>query len=140
MFNEFCSGYLLDKNYAHNMYIVQMHSTLNFTSALTYFYTFQSSQGEMGQGDHNTDSNKDPITVMVLGAGRGPIVRATFNAADLTNTKVKVSPVFILSSIIFSMMLFSITTMSQLSSVAPIKISTQVFLHSFSKYDEWTVI
>lgn len=111
MFNEFCSGYLLDKNYAHNMYIVQMHSTLNFTSALTYFYTFQSSQGEVGQGDHNTDSNKDPITVMVLGAGRGPIVRATFNAADLTNTKVKVSPVFILSSIIYLMMLFSITTL-----------------------------
>lgn len=27
---------------------------------------------------------------MVLGAGRGPLVRATFNAADITNNKVKV--------------------------------------------------
>lgn len=32
----------------------------------------------------------DPVTVMVLGAGRGPLVRATFNASDITNTKVKV--------------------------------------------------
>lgn len=39
----------------------------------------------MGQGD-----NKKTITVMVLGAGRGPLVRATFNAADITNSKVKV--------------------------------------------------
>lgn len=31
-----------------------------------------------------------PVTVMVLGAGRGPLVRATFNASDITNTKVKV--------------------------------------------------
>lgn len=28
---------------------------------------------------------------MVLGAGRGPLVRATLNAADITGTKVKVS-------------------------------------------------
>ncbi|XP_028169658.1 protein arginine N-methyltransferase 5 [Ostrinia furnacalis] len=42
-------------------------------------------EGEMGQGD-----NKKTITVMVLGAGRGPLVRATFNAADITNSKVKV--------------------------------------------------
>lgn len=33
---------------------------------------------------------------MVLGAGRGPLVRATFNAADITNTKVKVSYLFLL--------------------------------------------
>ncbi|KAL4706818.1 hypothetical protein ACJJTC_010052 [Scirpophaga incertulas] len=30
------------------------------------------------------------IIVMVLGAGRGPLVRATLNAADITNTNVKV--------------------------------------------------
>ncbi|XP_049887187.1 protein arginine N-methyltransferase 5 [Pectinophora gossypiella] len=37
-----------------------------------------------------SDIDKKPLTVMVLGAGRGPLVRATFNAADITNTKVKV--------------------------------------------------
>ncbi|KAI5642510.1 PRMT5 arginine-N-methyltransferase domain-containing protein [Phthorimaea operculella] len=31
-----------------------------------------------------------PFTVMVLGAGRGPLVRATLNAADITNSNVKV--------------------------------------------------
>lgn len=42
--------------------------------------------------DNNTKEliRDDPITVMVLGAGRGPLVRATFNASDITNTKVKV--------------------------------------------------
>lgn len=42
---------------------------------------------EIGQGEH---VKRKTITVMVLGAGRGPLVRATFNAADITNTKVKV--------------------------------------------------
>ncbi|XP_053601110.1 protein arginine N-methyltransferase 5 isoform X1 [Plodia interpunctella] len=43
---------------------------------------------EIGQGDH---SRPDKVyTVMVLGAGRGPLVRATLNAADVTKTKVKV--------------------------------------------------
>ncbi|CAG4924790.1 unnamed protein product [Colias eurytheme] len=49
---------------------------------------------ESGQGDApeiNVETVQDaPITVMVLGAGRGPLVRATLNAADITNTKVKV--------------------------------------------------
>lgn len=41
--------------------------------------------------DLNEQTVKDKtITVMVLGAGRGPLVRATFNAADITNSKVKV--------------------------------------------------
>ncbi|CAH0699156.1 unnamed protein product [Spodoptera exigua] len=44
---------------------------------------------EVGQGD-NADSKKKTYTVMVLGAGRGPLVRATLNAADITNSKVKV--------------------------------------------------
>lgn len=44
---------------------------------------------ELGQGD-TADKKKETITVMVLGAGRGPLVRATLNAADITNSKVKV--------------------------------------------------
>ncbi|XP_068628689.1 protein arginine N-methyltransferase 5 [Battus philenor] len=44
---------------------------------------------EVGQGDNHI-LQKEPITVMVLGAGRGPLVRATFNAADITQTKVKI--------------------------------------------------
>ncbi|XP_026725879.1 protein arginine N-methyltransferase 5 [Trichoplusia ni] len=43
---------------------------------------------EIGQGD--SDVKKKTVTVMVLGAGRGPLVRATLNAADITNSKVKV--------------------------------------------------
>lgn len=38
----------------------------------------------------NDEKTKASVTVMVLGAGRGPLVRATFNASDITNTKVKV--------------------------------------------------
>ncbi|VVC91823.1 unnamed protein product [Leptidea sinapis] len=38
----------------------------------------------------NAAENNEPVVVMVLGAGRGPLVRATFNAADKTNTNVKV--------------------------------------------------
>ncbi|XP_047534152.1 protein arginine N-methyltransferase 5 [Vanessa atalanta] len=45
---------------------------------------------EVGQGDNTVKENERPITVMVLGAGRGPLVRATLNAADITNSKVKV--------------------------------------------------
>lgn len=44
---------------------------------------------ESGQGDSD-NNNKKVFTVMVLGAGRGPLVRATLNAADITNSKVKV--------------------------------------------------
>ncbi|XP_022115769.1 protein arginine N-methyltransferase 5 [Pieris rapae] len=44
---------------------------------------------EKGQGDSESDA-KTPVTVMVLGAGRGPLVRATLNAAEMTNTDVKV--------------------------------------------------
>ncbi|CAH2100096.1 unnamed protein product [Euphydryas editha] len=45
---------------------------------------------EIGQSDDIVKKNDEPITVMVLGAGRGPLVRATLNAADITNSKVKV--------------------------------------------------
>ncbi|KAJ8734133.1 hypothetical protein PYW07_014684 [Mythimna separata] len=44
---------------------------------------------ELGQGD-TTEKRKKTVTVMVLGAGRGPLVRATLNAADITGSKVKV--------------------------------------------------
>lgn len=44
---------------------------------------------ETCQGDTVQEDDK-PIIVMVLGAGRGPLVRATLNAADITGTKVKV--------------------------------------------------
>ncbi|XP_041974172.1 protein arginine N-methyltransferase 5 [Aricia agestis] len=44
--------------------------------------------------DKSVTPKQDPedgtVTVMVLGAGRGPLVRATLNAADITNSKVKV--------------------------------------------------
>lgn len=47
---------------------------------------------ETGQGDgEGIVQNDDSVTVMVLGAGRGPLVRATLNAAEITNTKVKVA-------------------------------------------------
>lgn len=40
---------------------------------------------------YNVDDEYDKVfTVMVLGAGRGPLVRATLNAADISRTKVKV--------------------------------------------------
>ncbi|CAG9783121.1 unnamed protein product [Diatraea saccharalis] len=44
---------------------------------------------QIDQSDCNSD-DKSTITVMVLGAGRGPLVRATLNAADITNSKVKI--------------------------------------------------
>ncbi|CAH0722432.1 unnamed protein product, partial [Brenthis ino] len=44
---------------------------------------------KVSEGDVIKESDK-PITVMVLGAGRGPLVRATLNAADITQTNVKV--------------------------------------------------
>lgn len=50
----------------------------------------ESSNKGTGQGDNNKVDNKEPVTVMVLGAGRGPLVRATFNAADITSCNVKV--------------------------------------------------
>ena len=34
--------------------------------------------------------SEEPFIVTVLGAGRGPLVRATLNAADISNTNVKV--------------------------------------------------
>lgn len=46
---------------------------------------------EVDQTDDVDNESDKPITVMVLGAGRGPLVRATLNAADITNSKVKVS-------------------------------------------------
>ncbi|CAK1548334.1 unnamed protein product [Leptosia nina] len=46
---------------------------------------------ENAKGDQeDKKENKPPYTVMVLGAGRGPLVRATLNAADITNTNVRV--------------------------------------------------
>ncbi|XP_023939076.2 protein arginine N-methyltransferase 5 [Bicyclus anynana] len=45
---------------------------------------------ESGQGDNALKEIDKAITVMVLGAGRGPLVRATLNAADITQSKVKV--------------------------------------------------
>ncbi|KAJ0181084.1 hypothetical protein K1T71_003169 [Dendrolimus kikuchii] len=43
---------------------------------------------DQGEGAKDTDS--DVVTVMVLGAGRGPLLRATLNAAEITDTNVKV--------------------------------------------------
>ncbi|XP_030022662.2 protein arginine N-methyltransferase 5 [Manduca sexta] len=43
-----------------------------------------------GEGKVGESHNDDTITIMVLGAGRGPLVRASFNAADITSTKIKV--------------------------------------------------
>ncbi|XP_032513622.1 protein arginine N-methyltransferase 5 [Danaus plexippus] len=45
---------------------------------------------EIISGKNGIVENDRPFTVMVLGAGRGPLVRATLNAADITNCKVKV--------------------------------------------------
>lgn len=50
------------------------------------------SEKETEQGDtKNIIDCQRTFTVMVLGAGRGPLIRATFNAADITSTKVKVN-------------------------------------------------
>lgn len=42
------------------------------------------------------------FTVMVLGAGRGPLVRATLNAADITKTKVKVRTTSFILRLLFN--------------------------------------
>ncbi|CAG9110514.1 unnamed protein product [Plutella xylostella] len=47
-------------------------------------------QADNGQGDNNNVAIEPEFTVMVLGAGRGPLVRATLNAASISHTKVKV--------------------------------------------------
>lgn len=44
----------------------------------------------VNKGKEAMNTENDTVTVMVLGAGRGPLLRATFNAADITDTKVKV--------------------------------------------------
>ncbi|KPI93226.1 Protein arginine N-methyltransferase 5 [Papilio xuthus] len=51
-------------------------------------FSVSNEKNEMGHGDCLQET--ESITVMVLGAGRGPLVRATFNAADITKSKVKV--------------------------------------------------
>lgn len=48
-----------------------------------------STKNESKHGEENNIDDK-PFTIMVLGAGRGPLVRASLNAADITNSKVKV--------------------------------------------------
>ncbi|XP_045761117.1 protein arginine N-methyltransferase 5 [Maniola jurtina] len=65
-------------------------NSINNESNTEIINTSTSEQSETGQGDGAIKESKRAITVMVLGAGRGPLVRATLNAADITNSKVKV--------------------------------------------------
>lgn len=51
-------------------------------------FSVSNEKSEVGHGDCLQEN--ESVTVMVLGAGRGPLVRATFNAADITKSKVKV--------------------------------------------------
>ncbi|XP_063367944.1 protein arginine N-methyltransferase 5 [Cydia amplana] len=47
---------------------------------------------QLGSGDNKqcAEEKDGPFVVMVLGAGRGPLVRAALNASDIVQTKIKV--------------------------------------------------